>query len=420
MSELIVRVFAKNPNPEKKDVFLGTAFLINDQFLLTARHVIERYRDGFKDDKQLLYLTNGPFNGHVYLNEIIPHDNDAIDVALLRLRLSNSKPTNYLPLAQVKGLKGKKVTIPGFKNTENDSSDFEHSISSEMSEYHTLALQNKDQHGKSGSPVILNNEIVGIFYARSDHPNPLKDVNETYIHPYEVFKEFVESQVEYKIRLKNSHESHRSLDFKSLDPDMQVALVDREDQWHKHIEVQIRNETKKLFTFVVAGVKEEWPESILFRFRMHYGLKREKQINLAHQAGSFQDWEDHFWAILLEHITSVRIEEITTREQLVDELINSNTPSLYYWFLGKEASSDLDFIHAVIHNWEALDLSNAKRQHCLLIVYGIKEKGRSLIPFIGKRSDHLVESWRLNIATKLAASNRLKIVTSKLKTPDKE
>ncbi len=38
MFELIVRVFAKNPNPEKKDVFLGTAFLINDQFLLTARH----------------------------------------------------------------------------------------------------------------------------------------------------------------------------------------------------------------------------------------------------------------------------------------------------------------------------------------------------------------------------------------------
>lgn len=339
----------------------------------------------------------------------------------MRLALSNSKPTIYLPLTQVKGLKGKKVTIPGFKNAENDSSDFEHRVSSEMSEYSTLALQNKDQHGKSGSPVILNNEIVGIFYARSDHPNPLKDNNETYIHPYEVFKQFVEA----KIRLKKNHEPRLPLDYQSLEPDMRVALVDRNEQWDNHILGQIsKNKTKKIFTFVVAGVKEEWPESFLFRFRIHYGLKKENPILFEHQEGPFHDWEDIFWERLLEQITSDRSDNTSIKQQLINELIISNTPLLYYWYLGKESSNDLDFIHSVIVNWEALDLSNAKCQHCLLIVYGSKEKGNGLISFIrallNKRGDHLVEAWRLNIATKLEASNRLKIVTSKLKTPDKE
>jgi len=421
MSELIVRVFAKNTDPEKKDIFLGTAFLLNDQYLLTARHVIEAYRVNFKNNMQLLYLENGPWNGKVYLNGIFVHDDEKIDVALLLLALSNSKPTKYLPLSKVKGLKGKKVSIPGFKNSDDDSSDFEHQVSSEMSEYFTLALQNKDQHGKSGSPVILNNEIVGIFYARSDHPNPLKDVNETYIHPCEVFKQFVQD----KIKLNEKLERRTKLDYQSLEPDMRVALVDRNEQWENHILGHItKNKAKKLFTFVVAGIKEEWPESILYRFLIHYGLKKELPIHFEHQEGSFQDWEDIFWSRLLDQITTDRSHNESTKQQLINELIISNTPLLYYWYLGKKPSNDLDFIHTVIVNWESLDLSEAKCQHCLLIVYGSKEKGNGFIPAIRalmhKRGDHLVEAWRLSLAAKLEASNRLKIVTSKLKTPDKE
>lgn len=421
MTELIVRLFAKNPDPEKKDKFLGTAFLINDHYLLTARHVIEAYREEFNHDKELLYLTNGPWNGHVSIIDIFPHDIDSIDVALLRLKLSNSKPTIYLPLTRVKGLKGQKVTIPGFKDAENDSSDFEHRISSEMSEYSTLALQNKDQHGKSGSPVILNNEIVGIFYARSDHPNPLKDENETYIHPYEVFKQFVET----KIKLEENHESRHQFDYQSLEPDMRVALVDRIEQWENHIYGQIsKNKAKKLFTFVVAGVKEEWPESLLYRFRLHYGLKNENPIHFEHQEGSFEDWEDIFWGRLLDQITKERLDDISIKQQLINELTISNTPLLYYWYLGKKPSKDLDFIHTTIINWEALDLSKAKCQHCLVIVYGMKEKDKGLISvirvLIGKSGDQLVEKWRLNLEAKLAASEQLKIVTPKLKTPDKE
>lgn len=403
MHDFIVRVFAKSAVGQK-DRYLGTAFLIDDCYLLTNRHVIKDF--AAKD----LYLSDGPWVDHNHVQAIINHDD--IDVALLRLKLSNSQATAYLRLHPVKDLKGKEVTIPGFKS-ESESSILEHTVSGELSQFSTWALQGKDHHGKSGSPVIYNNAIVGIFYARSDPDNPKQDNHESYIFPYAAFKAFVETHVPPKPQAK--------IDYAALKTEHRVALVDREAQWDWHIEAHLTsNPAKKNFAFVVAGIKQEWPESLKFRLLMHLELERDTPIRLSYKRGSVHEWEEHLWAGLMEHfyISPLKQESRpSTKQQLTEELLTAPNPMLFYWHLKPECSTDLDFIKTVIEYWEGLELTQAKSQHCLLIIYGIKEKGWGIAAYY---REWQVEQWRKKLAKKLAAKAYTHVVAPKLEVITKE
>lgn len=403
MHDFIVRVFAKSAVGQK-DRYLGTAFLIDDCYLLTNRHVIKDF--AAKD----LYLSDGPWVDHNHVQAIINHDD--IDVALLRLKLPNSQATAYLPLRPVKDLKGKEVTIPGFKS-ESESSTLDHTVSGELSQYSTWALQGKDHHGKSGSPVIYNNGIVGIFYARSDPDNPKQDNHESYIYPYAAFKAFVETYVPPKPQAK--------IDYAALHPEQRIARVDREAQWDWHIEAHLTsNPAKKNFAFVVAGIKQEWPESLKYRLLMHLELERDTPIRLSHQRGSVQQWQEHLWVRLMDHFSISPLEaqsRPSTKQQLIDLLTDSLNPMLFYWHLDPKSSADLDFIKTVIESWEGLQLTQAKRPHCLLIIYGIKEKGWGIAAYY---REWQVEQWRKKLAKKLAATANSHVVVPKLAAITKE
>lgn len=377
--KLIVRVFAKTTKGEK---YCGTAFLINKHYLLTARHVIEPFREDFATNKDRIVLRNGPWDGDQYLAEApIPHDNPAIDIALLRLRMPNPIKMEYWRFMECDDLSEKPVRIAGFDNERDASTAPSFESLGNISQFYTVTLQNKGQHGKSGGPVFIDDRIVGILYARTDAPVLGNDQNQTFIYPYCVFKEFLSNHE----LVAADHRKNSQSGFEFRHPDECVALIDREDQWDMHIEHRIKTEKdRKTFAFVVAGVTEEWPESLELRLRRYLQIRKPCTVNLRKlpKAG---DWEKEFWVNLLALLVKPDSGgDFDVKSKLREVLSEEPTPVLFYWYLPPKISSRLGIIRDITKAWESLDLPESKQQHFLLIVYGTRCK-RERLDFCGIR-----------------------------------
>lgn len=207
-----------------------------------------------------------------------------------------------------------------------------------------------------------------------------------------------------------------------LPPETKVALINRTEQWDKHIKQRIKGERdRKTFAFAVAAVKEEWPESFKNRLALHFELSLNKvySLNLDSAFAEVKDWEREFQLELLrcflrtDSHTDVD-EKSDIKKQLMTQLSQSNTPLFFYCLLRPEIAKNQKYIQAIVACWEGLELSNSKKQHVLLIVYGTKEKG--FLNF-GARA---VEKWRKSLLVNLDKLRCPNIVLPALESPDRE
>ena len=204
----------------------------------------------------------------------------------------------------------------------------------------------------------------------------------------------------------------------TLPPETRVALINRTKQWNEHIMQRIKAERqRKNFAFVVAGVKEEWPESLKHRLVLHLDPVKLSPLSLDSTFGKANDWKHDFQLQLLKYFLQDIEDESdfnVLQQQLISQLSQSNTPLFFYCLLRPDVSKNQNYIQTIISYWESLDLTHSQNQHVLLIVYGIKEKG--FLSF-GSRQ---VEKWRKALLEKLCKNQNTNIVLPSLKSPSRE
>lgn len=421
---LIVRVFARRATDGAYQ-YQGTAFLINDRYLLTARHVIEPFRVRFQRDQDQIVLKNGPFDGNQFLAEApIPHPDQRIDIALLKLRIPNYRPVQYWPLVERADLIDATVQIAGFDDESLSSTAPGFQVLGEISQFSTLALQKKVEHGKSGGPVFIKQEIVGILHSRTDAPAPALDSNQSFIYPYCAFRDFL---AEHRISVARFG-TKPQIALEHLRADERVAQIDREAQWDRCIDYRIHTEkARKNFAFVVAGVSEEWPGSLTLRLQTRLQTKNACALHLSGSFARSGDWEREFWTELLAQFPCSNVSEESElsaiKSALRTELANSPSSLVFNCNLHPKLSSQLNLIRDIALAWEGLDLRGSSWPHFLILVHGTVSKGSGLfagLKALGRmRGDHQVQRWGRKLGRKLGKDGT-RIMTPELQSIHKD
>jgi hypothetical protein len=167
--------------PSEGGEYLGTAFLISPECLLTACHVIENSRPSD------IYLQGQAWGGIRNLQNAVCHENPNIDMAILYLPKREDKPI-FLPLAPEKkaDLKaGSTVTLVGFGTADSDMEKISVTISSYDGDCDLDVTHTSVSHGMSGGPVIVNGQVVGLIRARHH------DSNKSYLVRLNSFRAFL-------------------------------------------------------------------------------------------------------------------------------------------------------------------------------------------------------------------------------------
>ena len=168
MKNIIVRVWIGHPYDG--GIFNGTAFFINTNMLLTAKHVIANASNTIYND---IYLSDTPDGGIVPIDETILCKRD---IAILKIKNS----FNIVDIEFTKELSiGIDVEICGFHDKDGARNSKKHNVSGYLNTTHTYELQNHLSGGLSGSPVFLEGKICGITQAINSKKNI------TYIIPIE-------------------------------------------------------------------------------------------------------------------------------------------------------------------------------------------------------------------------------------------
>jgi len=186
MAIKVVRVLRENWHEERK--FIGTAFFVNKNTLITAKHVVEDY---LTDDYKI-YLTEMPNGGNVLISttqiELCPRDTAVIKT---KREYSTVSAVSYF-----EGLnKGIKVNIQGFHDEDGEECSYESPVSGYLNAHHTFEIQDSRTNGLSGSPVIVDGKICGIAQAISPEKNityiiPISEVCDKTIFEQESVEEF--------------------------------------------------------------------------------------------------------------------------------------------------------------------------------------------------------------------------------------
>jgi len=150
----VVRVWIGKPYEEGR--FNGTAFFVDAQTLVTAKHVVTN-REGKVYEN--IFLGNTPDGG------IVPVDSIKLcerDLAILTVKKSFAiESKRFTKEIQ----EGKDVVLIGFYDNDSSQKTYENRISGYQSSEHTYELQNHLTNGLSGSPVLLNGKICGVAKA---------------------------------------------------------------------------------------------------------------------------------------------------------------------------------------------------------------------------------------------------------------
>jgi hypothetical protein len=163
--------------------FLGTAFLISPECLLTAYHVIE----GIPVSE--IYLDGQAWDCLMSLKKVIKHDNPDIDVAILYLP-KKGEESIFLSLSSERYADqkvGSTVTLLGFKKDEPQSglSIIDVPICSYAGNCDLEVTPTSIAKGMSGGPVIANGRVVGLIRARH------RGNNNTYLARLNSFRDFL-------------------------------------------------------------------------------------------------------------------------------------------------------------------------------------------------------------------------------------
>jgi len=164
--ENIVRIWIGNPYENGN--FNGTAFLINEHTLVTAKHVVTN-----RDNKvyENIFISNTPDGGITPITSVRLCDRD---IAILKVK----KSFNIEDILFDKNIQeGKEVNVIGFYDKDSSQKTYENRVSGYQSSEHTYELQNHLTKGLSGSPVFLDGKICGVAKAI----NTTKNI--TYIIP---------------------------------------------------------------------------------------------------------------------------------------------------------------------------------------------------------------------------------------------
>jgi hypothetical protein len=175
----VVRVW--HGKPKDGGEYLGTAFLISPQCLLTAAHVIEN------SPVSEIYLQGQAWSGIRNLQNAVCHENQNIDVAILYLPKKGDRSV-FLPLAPEKDddlAKGSTVTLLGFGTADSDLENIPVPICSYDGDCDLDVTHTSVARGMSGGPVIANGRVVGLIRARHH------DSNKSYLVRLNSFRAFL-------------------------------------------------------------------------------------------------------------------------------------------------------------------------------------------------------------------------------------
>ena len=188
MDIVVVRILIEGSQDVKK--FNGTAFFIDNQTLITAKHVIENsILNGYK-----VYLSDIPDGGKYLVNT---NDIELCerDIAVLKVKKSfdikNIEFSNELKVES-------RVKLIGYHNEDGAINFYDQNISGYTNNEHTYEIQDARTNGLSGSPVILDGKVCGIAQAI----NSKKGI--TYIIPISectlpfIQKKLKETHLDYK------------------------------------------------------------------------------------------------------------------------------------------------------------------------------------------------------------------------------
>jgi V8-like Glu-specific endopeptidase len=176
MDIVIVRILIEDSFGVRR--FNGTAFFIDCDTLITAKHVVENsILNGYK-----IYLSDIPDGGKL----LVSLDDIELckrDIAIIKVK----KTFDISELGFTDKLKVEsKVKLIGYHNKDGSINIYDQSISGYTNSEHTYEIQDARTNGLSGSPVILDGRVCGIAQAISSKKNityiiPISECNIEFI-----------------------------------------------------------------------------------------------------------------------------------------------------------------------------------------------------------------------------------------------
>jgi len=156
----IVRVWIGHPY--EGGHFNGTAFLINEITLITAKHVVT---DRENNKYENIFISNTPDGGITPIDSIKLCDRD---IAILTIK----KQFSIEKVSFNKNIKeGQNVNIVGFYDKDSSLKTYKNRVSGYQNHEHTYELQSHLTNGLSGSPVFLDDKVCGIATAINSKKN---------------------------------------------------------------------------------------------------------------------------------------------------------------------------------------------------------------------------------------------------------
>lgn len=240
----LVRVY--NGNPTVDGQFIGTAFFISEQKLLTAAHVVL----GCKNGVFLQGLADGscqqiasdaieccPKMGHW-----------TADVAILHC--PTPQPVFPIIPAQRSPQNGEDITIYGFKDTVQSLIHRDTHISGHVSVQDCWNVADGVHRGMSGGAVLREGELVGVLHARDE-----ADKITAYFIPINVIHDWLGDSFTTLFDTSNTHlnetEQQRALD-------IFVGRQDELSQLKAHLSVNSGTPVAITALHGMAGVGKSW------------------------------------------------------------------------------------------------------------------------------------------------------------------
>ena len=191
-TEAVVRIWWQRP--QQTVIFLGTAFLITPEYLLTAKHVLEPEinRVIVKIPVHELKLQGQAWSGKQGVEAIECHLER--DVATLKLKKA-TEGVVCIPLADSEDANlpvGIQVTLAGYCQSSPDA-DVDTppvKISSYDGVYDLEVAHSSIAKGMSGGPAVKDGKVVGLISGRHH------DENKTYLLRLNAFRDFLAEHIE--------------------------------------------------------------------------------------------------------------------------------------------------------------------------------------------------------------------------------
>ena len=156
----VVRVWVGDPY--NGGHFNGTAFFIDAERLVTAKHVVIDREDKVYEN---LFISNTPDGGVTPISKVTLCERD---IAILEVKKHFSvDKMSFTDRMKVED----RVEIVGFYDKNSSRKHYENNVSGYLSHEHTYELQNHLTHGLSGSPVFLGDSICGVTKAINSSKN---------------------------------------------------------------------------------------------------------------------------------------------------------------------------------------------------------------------------------------------------------